>query len=578
MSLEVEFHGRVSSPLDFEWEQMFRLGWPSYSGGPLGALSRYPSLWLDNAADVFHFGLSHSENSGWGKDFNQLTLVPTQTYSVHIEWNSTWVYFSVNDNVFLNTARNYPTTTQYIGRLLNVYIASDSFAAAHLVVAGVTLRNINISTIPPTASPTIATTFPTQHPTINPTLSPTTQPTYHPTLHPSSAAPSLSPTYIPSAAPTSYPTLNPSITNTLNVSHTPTAETTTVNQIVTKAALPPDTVLNTAHSDLIYLAVAGCAGCMLCCFMMIMIVKSTKKAKLQQPKQREMACVERKGSEKSGNKTPTTPSQRTDRTKHTQLESEAYDAYGLSKEERTEIINGMDNGTDEDGEDICTTHDDTSNVRDHETETEMDTELDYIESEYDYADNVEYDGEVELEPHEEEPPLPAPEPQPPQISIQRRYCMSEELEQAYLKRVMEEVVVIGRKKSPPPPKHHSGRVGFVDDAHRMARIIDDNDSDNDTLKNVPMIPDGSHGTSKCITMDEESITMLEVGYEWITLVLLEIDVSHWREYVDNFKHHGVTESRLGDLRAADLEQLIPNTQPRNEFQLLLANKLGRYHD
>eukprot|EP01083_Nonionella_stella_P022062 61009_1 len=223
MSLDVQFHGRVSSPLDVQWEQIFRLGWPAYSGGPLGALSRYPSLWLDNARDVFHFSLSHANQKHFtiSKDFNQLTLIPTQIYSVYIEWNDTWVYFSVNDDVFLNVARDYPTEPDYIGRLLNVYIASDSFSILPpLIIANVTLRNINIQAIPPTASPTTATAFPTQHPTSMP-LSAIISPTNYPTANPS-RYPSLNPTRIPTVSPTNSPTVDPTSTPSLYPSHNPT--------------------------------------------------------------------------------------------------------------------------------------------------------------------------------------------------------------------------------------------------------------------------------------------------------------------------------------------------------------------
>eukprot|EP01083_Nonionella_stella_P301350 1033340_1 len=139
MSFDLEFHGRTSNASLKQWEQMFRLGWPALT--PMASESRFPSLWLDNTADVFHFTLSNSNNRMWGKDLSSFSLVPHQTYSVHIEWNETWVYFKADSTVLWNNARGYPTNPSYLGRLLNIYIASDSVPNWDpYTIASVTLR------------------------------------------------------------------------------------------------------------------------------------------------------------------------------------------------------------------------------------------------------------------------------------------------------------------------------------------------------------------------------------------------------------------------------------------------------
>ncbi len=170
------------------------------------------------------------------------------------------------------------------------------------------------------------------------------------------------------------------------------------------------------------------------------------------------------------------------------------------------------------------------------------------------------------------------------------YLMSAQSEENYIKNMIHQAVVIGTNSST-----ISARSRNINDSNvELITIIDENDSiicDNDTIKNLPTLPvpsntmyqsyeneTNSNMSNVESLKDEESITMLEVGYEWITLVLLEIDVEHWREYVDRFKQHNITENRLIDLGNDDLKILIPNKITRQKFEKLLENKLNLYHD
>eukprot|EP01083_Nonionella_stella_P149157 473329_1 len=246
MSFDLEFHGRVSNLSSNTKEQMFRVGWPAYTMGNQGFNSRYPSLWLGNAADVFHFSLSHANDGGWGQDFNSFPLVPHTIYSVHIEWNDTWVYFKADDSVLQNHPRSFHTSPEYIGRLLNVYIASDSVSnITSYPTANVTLRNIVIQTTPPTRSPTLSTATPTTQPTApsdTPTSTPTNNPTVSPSFNPITTNPSSNPTSTPI---TIDPTFNPTSTA---ITSSPSAGPTSTPITTNPSSYPSSTPISTNPS------------------------------------------------------------------------------------------------------------------------------------------------------------------------------------------------------------------------------------------------------------------------------------------------------------------------------------------
>eukprot|EP01083_Nonionella_stella_P070112 187399_1 len=811
MSFDLEFHGRTSNASLKQWEQMFRLGWPALT--PIASESRFPSLWLDNMDDVFHFSLSHSNNRLWSRDFNSFSLVPHQTYSVHIEWNETWVYFKADSDVLWNSARDYPTNPDHLGRLLNIYIASDSVPNWDpYIIANVTLRNIVIQTTPPTQSPTLSTAIPTTSPSTNPTNNPTSTPTSTPTTpsstptnnpttanptsnpsstpttHPSSnpsstpssnpsstpssapigtSNPSSTPTSDPSTLPSSTPTSNPSTTpsstptGTSNPSSPPTSDPSTLPSstptsnpsttpsstptgtstpsstptsnpsttpsanpssdptstpivtdstsdptsapITTQPSLDPVVTPSTTNpsntptanpsaqqstesiiatqqtetqqenqsagnisNELIYLIASAVGGCVLCTVMIVLIIRSRNT---QPPPQVLPADSNKKNDgdqspyvefpDKSPSVIPDVPppneesmtpviiaavSTQEDEVKATEgteraSPSEDHRYHALNEDEMAEIRDGRDDELS--GEEEEMNHEETHNVRDHETEYEDDGTSQH--SHDDYGPQMRYQGSADedalssedeedvepgidgMDPYETAPQQP--QPQPPHIMVKRKYLMSEQLEEEYIKRMMNEVAVVDHghvrheslnndihdmagpslipmrrgvsaysSSQKPPPKHENHSLRIIHDNSNqntenrhveLVSIIDDNDSvvsDNDTLKNVPHIPAPAPAPSTLLDvasshqMDEESITMLESGYEWITLVLLEIDSEHWREYVDNFKQHGVTEERLADLAEEDLRVLIPHIGPRNEFEKLLENKLGKYHD
>eukprot|EP01083_Nonionella_stella_P110773 324383_1 len=245
MEFDIVFHG----PKPSNWQNIFRVGFPSYAGDCANHNSRYPSLWMLPGENKFHFSVSETANCGkqWG---SQPPVTIDFNYHVMIHYNDSHIMISLNNVVYIDTTRT-PTKPELKGRTMYVYIGTDDTGTA-IPVANATLSNMAIVsywfpdgfTMPPTYAPTNAPTSPTitptqpsfnpsTHPTAtpshdpssSPTLNPSGNPTEHPTFNPT-VAPSKIPTQSPSIDPSLAPTHDPSITPTTHPTHTPSQEPT----------------------------------------------------------------------------------------------------------------------------------------------------------------------------------------------------------------------------------------------------------------------------------------------------------------------------------------------------------------
>ena len=144
---------------------------------------------------------------------------------------------------------------------------------------------------------------------------------------------------------------------------------------------------------------------------------------------------------------------------------------------------------------------------------------------------------------------------------QSKYLMSIQNEQQLIDNAINECVVIGNERTL--------RVISDDMKHKNIKILDDDDVE--TLNSLPTIPNSRY--TKELTMDS-SIT-LAVGYEWITLALLEIaEADDAYRYLENFKENKVRDDRLGELSDQDLRELIPDAIGiRNEFENMMKIKM-----
>lgn len=148
MELTLTLHERRIS---HDSHNLFRIG--SESGDEstcYGYGSRYPSLWLMPITNHLNLEISQQQNCLYGSTQNHIIELE-QPYSIIIEFNDTWMFMSVDDEVVVNEQRASPTIEGIYGQQLKVWISTDR-ASGSADDLNVTLSNITIISWDPTNS------------------------------------------------------------------------------------------------------------------------------------------------------------------------------------------------------------------------------------------------------------------------------------------------------------------------------------------------------------------------------------------------------------------------------------------
>eukprot|EP01083_Nonionella_stella_P062817 163309_1 len=629
MSLHFQWNGRTSPTLIYE--QIFRVGWASTSGSCSGQNSRYPSLWIDNTDDLFHLSISQDGSCGQGWRISSYPLRKHQIYAVYIEFTDTNVFMSINDTVVLSEARMAPTNPSFIGKLMNVYIASDHWNDPY-IIADASLSNIHIaSLLPPTNAPTMRPTrTPSSNPTRSPiTIAPTTHPTHRPSRHPTTRptrAPSTTTTRRPTRMPSQRPAYSLSSPTTEHPTYDPTHKPTMPSVSLIQSTrhvhptkhdyiLPPinasvslDFVANQEPkkkeinmTEILYLLIAGIASCLLGTLLIFITVKkcgdirdgnalsaqrlglALRKCKVHTEdsfsKSKHKVCV------------PLKPAKEPDMLKLAPPHPVPAPC-GVADKYVITVSNAMESVYD-----VVDEGNETSNDTQNETETENETQIMGIEC---GIDGMIDETETILTRTESMTGLTM---SPSHVgsrlnTTMRKYLMSESHEEEYIKNVMEQAVVIHHPKkrgkngllviNDCEDGEMDGKRNEFNHSEDMIEILDEDNSDDETLPVLPgTCTTGTANDGESVTMDYRDYNLKPPpihlyatdvdgndGYTWITKAMMQIDTQDWRLYVENFQRNKVNESRLCDLKRSDLKELIPKIGPRNEFERLLREKLG----
>ena len=126
--------------------------------------------------DHLHLSLSQSDNCHYGP-WENYQIQKNTTYSITIQFNDTWVYFKINNDIHINEKRVMPGLMSMYDQNLNIWMSTDRPMADeerpwenyNATLSNITIRSWDLPTPQPTMIPTI-------HPTQNPTLNPTNHP------------------------------------------------------------------------------------------------------------------------------------------------------------------------------------------------------------------------------------------------------------------------------------------------------------------------------------------------------------------------------------------------------------------
>ena len=230
MELDIYFYDHT---LSTGFENLFRIGHPGYSVNDQACdlNDRFPAMWIDAETNSFLIDISDQGKGGCYRRYAQNYVIEPQTqYSVVIDYNSTWVYISINNVTITNQPRSDKTHLYKLNTKVEIYISTHTVIGANVQLSNIRIESYddNSITSPPTLQPSISPTnypsfqpslTPSNAPSVHPTNAPTSKPTQEPTKYPT-ISPSIMPTYNPTMIPSIYPTMDPT------VSKAPTPETT----------------------------------------------------------------------------------------------------------------------------------------------------------------------------------------------------------------------------------------------------------------------------------------------------------------------------------------------------------------
>lgn len=160
-SLRMEFDFILYDRIDYQdWQNIFRIGYRSINNSCHGYGSRYPSLWLVPNVNHLHLSLSQANNCHYGPWINY-PIIQNKSYKIIIEFNDTWVYFKINDDIHINQEREYPTLNNLYNQNMQIWISTDRSIEPSKENFTATLSNIIIkswneqTSIIPTLEPTL---------------------------------------------------------------------------------------------------------------------------------------------------------------------------------------------------------------------------------------------------------------------------------------------------------------------------------------------------------------------------------------------------------------------------------------
>eukprot|EP01084_Bolivina_argentea_P167126 290117_1 len=187
MEFDIEFHGKT---LADTWENIFRIGHAGhqYSDFRCPKNDRYPAMWIDADSNAFVFDISDKQNCF--RQYGTHEINPHTLYKVTIDYNSSWIYIQINNQIVTNQARANHTDLTQLGTDLHIYISTVTSNPANVTLSNIVIRSYDdtslyhlTTTIQPTIAPSNA---PTVSPTFTPTISksPTKRPTtFLPTIY-----------------------------------------------------------------------------------------------------------------------------------------------------------------------------------------------------------------------------------------------------------------------------------------------------------------------------------------------------------------------------------------------------------
>ena len=209
LSMEFDIFLFKTSENKDEFENIFRIG---HDSGSLycDREDRFPGMWIHH--DAFLFDVS--DQGSCVRRYNNYPIQPFTSYSVKINYNSTWVYISVDNHIVFNDRRYNKTHPHKLNTKVGIWLSHSPNNA------NVTLSNIRIVSYDDNS----ITTSTSSQPSTSPTLLPSLSPTFIPTL-----SPSYSPSYFPTLLPTISPSMNPtkSLSPTNSITKSPTKRPTT---------------------------------------------------------------------------------------------------------------------------------------------------------------------------------------------------------------------------------------------------------------------------------------------------------------------------------------------------------------
>ena len=162
MEFKIIYHGRSTIN---KWENIFRIGYKSdngnncYHGG-----SRFPSFWIVSTMGTFDFSISDQDNCF--RSYTQYQQLRNIEYSIIIDYNQTWIYIQINDEIHINQSRQFGISQDLIGTFAHIWFSTDLHQTTQVIApANVTIYDILIEPYGlPSTSPTIS---PTVNPTVN---------------------------------------------------------------------------------------------------------------------------------------------------------------------------------------------------------------------------------------------------------------------------------------------------------------------------------------------------------------------------------------------------------------------------